>query len=193
MYLYNDSSPDHCYHVTSKYGTLCKLQNCMSLTKFKALDTIPPHRLCCRLCRNKVQKGVKIEDYTVEIAPKKMSAKKEQRSLRRKLNKLKKRHGKKEGAIFENPERSIHVFANSVEFLSSYEWRELRYKVLKTNNGKCELCGRGKAQGMILHVDHIKPRKHHPELALNITNLQVLCEECNHGKGNWDQTDWRAK
>ena len=27
--------------------------------------------------------------------------------------------------------------------------------------------------------------------ALEITNLQILCHECNHGKGNWDQTDWR--
>lgn len=27
---------------------------------------------------------------------------------------------------------------------------------------------------------------------LGIANLQVLCNDCNHGKGFWDMTDWRA-
>ena len=44
-----------------------------------------------------------------------------------------------------------------------------------------------------MNVDHIKPRKKYPELALDKSNLQVLCEECNHGKGNWDETDWRPE
>ncbi len=42
-----------------------------------------------------------------------------------------------------------------------------------------------------MHVDHIKPRRKYPELALSRSNLQVLCNLCNHGKGNWDETDWR--
>lgn len=42
-----------------------------------------------------------------------------------------------------------------------------------------------------MNVDHIKPRKTHPHLALDPSNLQVLCDVCNHGKGNWDKTDWR--
>ena len=62
---------------------------------------------------------------------------------------------------------------------------------LKENDGRCECCGRGRNDGIILHVDHIKPRKKYPELALDPKNLQVLCNECNHGKGNWDETDWR--
>ena len=77
------------------------------------------------------------------------------------------------------------------DFYNSYAWRVLRYKALKLNNGCCELCGRSKEDGIILHVDHIKPRKKHPELALKLFNLQVFCNECNHGKGNWDETDWR--
>ena len=44
-----------------------------------------------------------------------------------------------------------------------------------------------------MNVDHIKPRKKFPELALVEDNLQVLCGACNHGKGNWDQTNWRPK
>ncbi len=77
------------------------------------------------------------------------------------------------------------------EFLSSYRWRKLRYEALKLNNGCCCLCSRGRPHGVVLHVDHIKPRRTHPELALVLDNLQVLCEDCNHGKGNWDSTDWR--
>jgi 5-methylcytosine-specific restriction endonuclease McrA len=42
-----------------------------------------------------------------------------------------------------------------------------------------------------INVDHIKPRKLFPHLALSLDNLQTLCSPCNHGKGNWDMTDWR--
>ena len=44
----------------------------------------------------------------------------------------------------------------------------------------------------VLHVDHIKPRHRHPELSLDIDNLQLLCGVCNQGKGAWDETDFRA-
>jgi 5-methylcytosine-specific restriction endonuclease McrA len=36
----------------------------------------------------------------------------------------------------------------------------------------------------VMHVDHIKPRRKYPHLALVFDNLQVLCHDCNHGKGN---------
>jgi 5-methylcytosine-specific restriction endonuclease McrA len=42
-------------------------------------------------------------------------------------------------------------------------------------------------------VDHIKPLHHHWSLRLQKTNLQVLCDECNQGKGAWDETDHRPK
>ena len=76
-------------------------------------------------------------------------------------------------------------------FYDSPQWREIRYKALKMNNGKCELCGASKADGTMLHVDHIKPRSKFPDLELEISNLQVLCKECNLGKSNKDDTDWR--
>ena len=77
-------------------------------------------------------------------------------------------------------------------FLKSFKWRELRMKVLKKYGRRCQCCGATPATGGIMNVDHIKPRKKYPELAMIESNLQVLCHECNHGKGNWDQTDWRA-
>jgi len=45
----------------------------------------------------------------------------------------------------------------------------------------------------VLHVDHIKPRSKYPELSLTFSNLQILCEDCNFGKSNIDQTDWRPE
>jgi len=79
------------------------------------------------------------------------------------------------------------------EFLKSFEWRRLRMQVIVERGAKCECCGATPADGQtVINVDHVKPRKLHPELALDKTNLQVLCHVCNHGKGNWNQTDWRA-
>ena len=77
-------------------------------------------------------------------------------------------------------------------FLVSFEWRQLRMVVLKKRGARCECCGASPHDGIVIHVDHIKPRRKHPELALVESNLQVLCEVCNHGKGAWDETDWRA-
>ena len=75
-------------------------------------------------------------------------------------------------------------------FLYTYEWKKVRYEALEFNDGRCSLCGISANDGAILNVDHIKPRRTHPELALTVSNLQVLCGTCNHGKGN-DDTDWR--
>ena len=76
-------------------------------------------------------------------------------------------------------------------FLSTYEWRRVRMIALKKYGPRCQCCGATPADGAVMNVDHIKPRKLFPELALTLDNLQILCHECNHGKGNWDQTDWR--
>ena len=78
-------------------------------------------------------------------------------------------------------------------FLGTFEWRKVRMQALKKYGARCQCCGATPADGMRMNVDHIKPRKTHPELALSVDNLQVLCEVCNHGKGNWDSTDWRPK
>lgn len=78
------------------------------------------------------------------------------------------------------------------DFYMSKEWRSLRYKALRKYSAKCMCCGRSKKlHGVVIHVDHIKPRSKYPELALVFDNLQVLCEDCNIGKSNKDETDWR--
>jgi len=83
------------------------------------------------------------------------------------------------------------IDVTTTEFLSTYEWRKTRMVALKKYGARCQCCGATPATGAVMHVDHVKPRKLFPDLALDVDNLQVLCHECNHGKGNWDQTDWR--
>lgn len=81
----------------------------------------------------------------------------------------------------------------SAEFLSSFEWRRVRMVALKKYGPVCMCCGASPSTGAVMNVDHIKPRKLFPQLALDVDNLQILCSPCNHGKGNWDETDWRPK
>lgn len=84
-------------------------------------------------------------------------------------------------------------FIASKEFLKTYEWRKVRMEALVKYESRCMCCGRSPIhKGVVINIDHIKPRKLFPDLALDINNLQVLCNECNHGKGNWDDTDWRV-
>lgn len=78
------------------------------------------------------------------------------------------------------------------EFYASFEWRKLRLEILKRDGRQCLCCGAKPEHGVYMHVDHIKPLRFNWELRLDPDNLQVLCEICNHGKGNWDATDWRT-
>ena len=77
-------------------------------------------------------------------------------------------------------------------FLSTFQWRKVRMEALKKYGPRCQCCGATPATGAVMNVDHIKPRKKWPSLALDVNNLQILCHDCNHGKGNWDDTDWRS-
>ena len=75
-------------------------------------------------------------------------------------------------------------------FYSTWAWRKLRYKVIKHYGGTCMCCG-ASGKGVVISVDHIKPRSLFPELALDFDNMAVLCMPCNMGKSNTDFTDWR--
>lgn len=73
----------------------------------------------------------------------------------------------------------------------SEEWRRLRYDILREQHGCCQLCGRSRKDGVVLHVDHIIPLSKDWSKRLDRDNLQVLCEDCNLGKSNTDEIDWR--
>lgn len=85
---------------------------------------------------------------------------------------------------------SPKVLVRGPLFYETREWQFLRYKTIKKYERKCMVCFRSNLE---LHVDHIKPISKFPELALNENNLQVLCRDCNLGKGNTDSIDYRPK
>ena len=72
----------------------------------------------------------------------------------------------------------------SPNFLRSPEWRELRKLAIAKYGSTCVKCGKVGTKKSPINIDHIKPRKYFPELALDITNLQPLCGGCNRRKGN---------
>lgn len=94
-------------------------------------------------------------------------------------------------AAFKKMLSEHHQFLKSREFLETYEWRALRMKAIMHHGARCQCCGVTPDHGAVINVDHIRPRRTHPWLALVFENLQILCHTCNHGKGNWDSTDWR--
>jgi HNH endonuclease len=81
-------------------------------------------------------------------------------------------------------------------FYRSQCWRRLRIDALEGNRERygaltCECCLTTRTGQW--HVDHVQPRARYPELALEPTNLQVLCADCNLGKGTRYATNWRAE
>jgi hypothetical protein len=74
------------------------------------------------------------------------------------------------------------------KFYESQHWRELRFHILKSQGRNCALCHTTEG---VLHVDHIKPRSKYPHLELDPCNLQVLCEDCNLGKTDNDDSQNR--
>jgi 5-methylcytosine-specific restriction endonuclease McrA len=62
----------------------------------------------------------------------------------------------------------------------SVEWKKARARALKRANYACEQCradvrGRGRSR-----VDHRRTVKERPDLALEPTNLRVLCPTCDN-------------
>jgi len=80
----------------------------------------------------------------------------------------------------------------AAQFYQLQAWKDLRYIALKQSGGCCTLCGAKASDGVSLHVDHIVPRSVDPNKELDISNLQILCSDCNIGKSNRDSIDWRA-
>lgn len=91
----------------------------------------------------------------------------------------------------------VPTTATKDEFYRSWDWRTVRMAALIKHGQRCQCCGATPdatdmtGKPVRLCVDHIKPLSKFWHLRLDPSNLQILCDECNQGKGNWDQTDFR--
>lgn len=83
-------------------------------------------------------------------------------------------------------------FVKSADFLSTKEWKRVRMDAIEKYSNVCMICGRRPPE-ISINVDHIVPRALDWKLALTVDNLQILCAECNEGKGNRYTTDYRPE
>ena len=116
---------------------------------------------------------------------------------------------KRTGNVFRDPDRAIRQLAQSGFLIKIakgiYKYdpakaykRELedftavqKEAILKRDGYKCVICGRGKKDGVELHIDHIKPKDFGGEAT--IENGQTLCAQHNFIKKNLKQTETGKK
>ena len=97
----------------------------------------------------------------------------------------------KYGGVAHHKKQAARRYSReSAAFLRSDEWYALRQLAFQKYGRRCMRC-KIDHRHAVISVDHIKPRKDHPELALELSNLQILCRTCNGIKSNRDDTDWR--
>lgn len=113
------------------------------------------------------------------------------------------------GSVFRDPDRAIRQLSQTgflikiAKGIYKYD-PEKAYKrnledftasqkeiILKRDNYKCVICGRGKKDGVDLHVDHIKAKDFGGEAT--IENGQTLCSQHNFIKKNLKQTETGKK
>lgn len=116
---------------------------------------------------------------------------------------------KRTGEKFRDPDRAIRLLAQE-GFLQKISKGVYRYnpdhiihrnledftktqkeEIMKRDNYRCVICGRGVADGIELQVDHIKPKDLGGKAT--IKNGQTLCAQHNFKKKNYKQTETGKK
>ena len=80
---------------------------------------------------------------------------------------------------------------NLMKFYKSREWMALRKKAIERDNYECQHCKKkgkittrntpnNKGKPMKMDVNHIKPIREYPHLALVLDNLEYLCVYCHN-------------
>lgn len=87
------------------------------------------------------------------------------------------RNKKKTGA--NNPSWKGGITSECDRFYNSTAWKEVRTQAFVRDNYTCVDC---KQVGHKLEANHIKPRSKHPELKLELSNIETLCKKCHDGK-----------
>jgi len=113
------------------------------------------------------------------------------------------------GEVFRDPDRAIRslsqagflikvnkgVYKFDIDFVESRELEDFtpaqKNIILKRDDYKCVICGKGKKDGIELHIDHIKPKDFGGKAILE--NGQILCGQHNYLKKNLKQTETGKK
>ena len=113
------------------------------------------------------------------------------------------------GKVFRDPDRGIRKLAQSgflikiskgiykydPDFVKNRELEDFTEKqkeqIFKRDNYKCVICGKGKENGVELHIDHIKPKELGGKAIL--LNGQTLCAQHNFQKKIFKQTETGKK
>ena len=116
---------------------------------------------------------------------------------------------KRTGEVFRDPDRAIRmlsqrgflikitkgVYKYDPSFITHKTLEEFTPEqkkiILDRDNFRCVICGKGKLDGVELHVDHIKPKDLGGQAI--IENGQTLCAQHNYIKKNYRQTETGKK
>ena len=113
------------------------------------------------------------------------------------------------GEVFRDPDRVIRKLSQSgflikvskgvhrydPDFIRERQLEDFsadqKAEILKRDGSKCVICGKGKADGVELHIDHVKPKDLGGKA--EILNGQTLCAQHNFLKKNLKQTETGKK
>jgi hypothetical protein len=116
---------------------------------------------------------------------------------------------KRAGKVFRDPDRAIRKLSQEGQLIKinkgvykyepdSVKNRKLKdftskqkEEIFKRDGYRCVVCGRGRADGIEIHADHIKPRDLGGKST--IENGQTLCAQHNFQKKNYKQTETGKK
>jgi hypothetical protein len=109
------------------------------------------------------------------------------------------------GKVFRDPDRGIRSLADrgmlmkvakgiyryDPDLVANKELEEFtpaqKEEIMKRDNYRCVICGRGIKEGVELQVDHIKPKAQGGKAT--IENGETLCAQHNFQKKNYKQTE----
>jgi len=65
-------------------------------------------------------------------------------------------------------------------FLTSKRWKDLRVKIFKQKNGRCQRCNRLITSSFVInHIEEVTPFNLSKEFVFNEKNLELLCFGCH--------------
>lgn len=112
---------------------------------------------------------------------------------------------KRTGKVFRDPDRGIRrlsqdgllikvskgIYRYDPDLVQNKELEDFteaqKREIMKRDNYRCVVCGRGRENGVELQVDHIKPKDQGGKATID--NGETLCAQHNFQKKNYKQTE----